>query len=140
MIYQILKLKIYENIIIHIFLIFKFYFMSQQENSIGRRFTSLNEFTPTWDFRKERVFEGFYIEQKTITPKNHDEFDVIVFETEEGVQYNLPSAKNILTAIEKAPIPKKDLRILFRIEFIEKKKIAGGKTVNIYNISYCETL
>jgi len=90
------------------------------------------EFVPFWNFAKQGSFEGYLLAKKIITIED-DDINVIEASTNEGLEYHVLAHHNIVKLYESIPLYELSTTLV-KIEFVEKKKLKGGKTVNVYNV------
>lgn len=95
-----------------------------------------NEFPKFWDFETQGTFIGKFVEKYSYDPDKSGtpEWEANTFVDKDGFKWNLSNSYQITQAIEK------NGQKLYKIEFVGKKKLEGGKTVNEYKIGVKEAV
>jgi len=90
------------------------------------------EFIPFWNFQKQGSYVGYLLSKKVITIEA-DDINVLEGVTDEGLEYHVLAHHNIVKLFDSIPEDEKSTTLI-KIDFVEKKKLKGGKTVNVYNV------
>lgn len=111
--------------------------METNVTSEAVKWNNFSKFKSYHDFNEVKVFVGYFKSIYESENKNTGEcYNGYLFEDEQGNECLLGANYAIKKAVEEVPKAPLGTITLYRIEFKGKKKLTGGKSVNVFDIAY----